>query len=338
MFCSYLGYGQVVDTVLFENFQVDNTANWLLVPTGSDTSWVDFDGDGLNPNDMDEVKKQWFLSEFFYHATDSSGNTNLCAASFSWLENDASGNRNWLILPGIQVTDSSYTLHWKSAPLQLPRYMDGYTVLLSKDGNLCFDDPTPFKDTLFSASSMTEVVGDENSLDLSNYSFSPGYLHADNLTNWNYMNIWADGDSTLLRGLLEPHSVSLSKYAGQTVYIAFLHDADNDFFLALDDILVTKGSVATAVHNPLDLKIRLRTYPNPVDQHLNVLYKLDSPAETSLHITDMQGKAVFEAFTGTRQPAGAQSLNLNVGRLAAGSYLLTLKVNGETATRVFVKQ
>lgn len=329
-------HAQIVDTVLFENFQAeeDPVPNWPLFPSGNDTTWVNCDADGLTPFDGDPVSYQWFSSEFFYNALDSvSGITNYCIASLSYMEGFEPGNRNWLIMPPIEVTDNSYTLHWKSAPFQLPRYIDGYSVLVSTDGNDLFDGSNPFTDQLFRAASMEAITGEGESIDISNFDFTEGYLHADSLRDQEYLVLWAPGDSTLMRGLLEPHSVSLAAYAGQTIYIAFLHDSDDDYYLALDDFLVTRAQASGV--SDLEASLRFRTYPNPVATNLNVMYRLASSGPVTLRLSDLNGRTVWEQSR--QQAAGEQMIDLPMTKLPAGAYTVTLATRDGMVSRVVTK-
>ena len=213
------------------------------------------------------------------------------------------------------------------------RYIDGYTVLASTTTNDALQSGT-FSDTLFKAASMDAITGTSTIQTIDNYSFTSGYIHADNGTDSTYFVVSAD--STLLYGYLQPHSVSLSQYAGQRVYLAFVHDSDDDFYLELDDILVSRTStVATSTLDPNDFQFM--TYPNPVVNKLNVLYRLPQAAPVSIRIADMSGRTVQEAFVQKEQAAGAYNTALNVNNLPAGTYSLTLEVGGQALTRVFVK-
>ena len=160
---------QIVDTVFFENFQGDEdpVPNWPLFPSGNDTTWVNNDADGLDPFSFDDVERQWFGSEFFFDALDSiTGETTYVVASLSYMANFAPGNRNWLIMPPINVTDDSYTLHWKSAPFQLPPYMDGYSVWASTDGNDLYGFSNPFTELLFQAASSDSILAKQPDISL----------------------------------------------------------------------------------------------------------------------------------------------------------------------------
>ncbi len=328
-----------VDTVFYEDFEEDPELTWQLFPMGEDTVWVNFDADGLTPDGGDDVQRQWYWDDYFVSFVDSSGTDLIdkCIRSKSWMEGFAVGNRNWFISPKTTISDNSYVLSWASGAVQLPRYMDGYSVLISTSNNDPFASPAPFADTLFRAASMLEITGTGNEITVDGFNFTPGYIHADNVTNWDYLTLFTIDDSTLLTSLLEPHSVSLAAYAGKDVYIAFCHDADDDNQIGLDKILLTKG-VQSGVNNPLETAVRFRTYPNPVDNIMNVLYRLDQSAVVSLSVMDMSGKAAVNMLTNQQQDAGEYSLNILMSRLPAGAYTVSLTVNGQSVSRVVTKR
>lgn len=326
---------QVVDTILFENFQEDHFPDWATYPAGDDQTWVNFDEDGLEPYDFNDEHRAWYWSDFFYNAEDTiTGEINYCAASLSYMDGFLHGNRNWLITPPIHISNDQFTLHWKSAPFQLPRYMDGYLVLAAEGSNDIFSDA--FRDTLFQAASMEDIVGDGSSVLLENYTFTPGYIHADSLRNDEYVDYWAPGDSSLLHGILEPHSVSLAQYAGKDIYLAFLHNSDDDYYFAIDDILVQKSN-SSGVHNLNNTDFRFVTYPNPVATQLNVLYRLATQATVSLVVYDIQGKMILE-IPAKAQQEGEHQVNLNLSRLTQGSYTLSLKIGEQVLSKIFVKK
>jgi hypothetical protein len=322
---------QVIDTVLFENFQVDPFPNMPIIPFGSDTTWINADEDGLEPNSQLDEDYRWAYSEVFQNEIDSiTGEVNYCASSLSWLTGFLPGNRNWLITPPVHVTDGSYTLHWKSASYQMPRYLDGYLVMADDESNDVFSGA--FTDTLFQAASMETITGDDTSLDLSNYTFTPGYIHADGLTNEDYFIVGTE----LAYGILEPHSVSLSQYAGKTVYFAFLHNSDDDYYISIDDILITR-QLSSGATDPKVSDLRFATYPNPVENYFNVMFRLEASANVALTITDVQGRSVKNLQLGTLN-AGEHQQNLPLHQLASGQYLITLQAGDTIASRAFVKK
>lgn len=322
---------QIIDTVLFENFQNDPFPNLPSVPTGNDTTWVNCDEDGLAAITGEFTDQFWAFAEFYFNALDSiTGETNYCASSYSYLEGSKPGNRNWLITPPIQVQDANYTLHWKSASYQMPRYLDGYLVLAAENTNNLFEGD--FKDTLFQAASMVAITGDGESINVSNFEFTDGYIHANNVTDHTY---YLDGTG-IAYGLLEPHSVSLSQYSGKTIYLAFLHNSDDDNLLALDDILVTRTATSgTFEANLADL--RFVTFPNPVENFINVMFRLQQPTDVALKITDVLGHEIQNINLG-RLAAGEQQQDLNLRNLPAGQYFVSIQAGETMAARSFIKK
>jgi len=308
-----------VDTVLFEDFQENPFFDIALEFTGNDTDWVNYDEDGLPTILGSSNSLQWYGGDAFVNAFDSiTGITEHVALSLSYLEDFLPGNRNWLILPPLDITDDSYMLHWESAPSQMPRYMDGYEVLLSTTGN---NVNTDFSESLFKAASMDGITGDSQSTDYSNFTFTEGYLHADGGTDSTYIF----PGITVNTGLLEPHSVDLSGYSGQTVYLAFLHNSDDDNIIAIDDILVTR-SMASGSEDLVEDKFRIECYPNPVISSMNLSYRIQSNKEVQIQITDMNGRNLVQKHLGT-VPPGVYVENIDLATLPAGAYQVILIID-----------
>ncbi|MEI6410060.1 MAG: T9SS type A sorting domain-containing protein [Bacteroidota bacterium] len=324
---------QVADTILFEDFQFDVLTTMAATPTGNDQTWVNYDQDGLPSIIGSAATQRWYFREFYSYALDSiTGVVNYCASSYSFLQNSLPGNRNWLITPPINVTDANFTLHWKSASYQGPRYLDGYLVMAAINSNLP-QTPANFADTLFKAASMQSITGNGQSTDISNFEFTPGYIHADGYTLTDYFIAGA----TIDYGLLEPHSVSLAAYSGKTIYLAFLHNSDDDTELALDDILVQHQTASPTVEAPF-VRFHPVLYPNPVENVVNVLYELPTPTAVTIRLYDMQGALVATLLNNVKLPAGEQQHNFNLRALPAGSYSLEFSAGDVHDTKILVKK
>ncbi|MCB0593848.1 MAG: T9SS type A sorting domain-containing protein [Lewinellaceae bacterium] len=333
-----------MDTLLFEDFQDDIIGDveeeLAIFPQGDDTTWVNYDADYIP--DFNNRPQSWYTSVDFAQGTQDSiapADTAIVLASSSWLSGFLDGNRNWLITPPIDIGDDQATLHWKSAPYQGPRYVDGYSVLVSTSMNF----PESFTDTLFRAQQMIPPLppGAEDpnggAFDVESFLFAPenGYLHADGYTLQEYFFLDAPDDNLWI-GILEPHSVDLAAYSGKSIYIAFVHDSDDDNLISIDDILVM-GNLLSSTQEPLAADIRLVTYPNPVDNQLNVLFRLETPAQVRTSLYDMNGKQVLSMASEGRL-LGEQSLKLDLRRLPAGAYNLVLDVEGQQYARKVVKR
>lgn len=297
-------------------------------PTGNDTVWVNYDQDGLPSILNTPETKRWAWDQFFTGATDPvTGEVNYSAISYSYLQNSLPGNRNWLITPPVHIGEAGYTLSWKSSPSQLPRYMDGYIVLVSTSGNL----PASFADTLFKAASMTSITGNSQSTNFANFTFSEGYIHANSCTLPDYFV----AGSTVHYGKLEPHNIDLSGFAGQTVYIAFLHNSDDDDRLALDDIVISRN-VASAVNDVAAGTTSVSILQNPVGDWLRTQIESGENVNTARYVIfDAAGRRMTEQTVVV--PPGVFLTELPVDNLPPGYYMLGFILSNKVITLPFIK-
>jgi len=308
------------DTLLWEDFEAE-TIDYIQndYPDGNPNlypTWLNFDVDGGGDGSGSTIERadEWFLS--FGFADVDTANTVL--ASNSWLQGSVDGAENWLISPRVHIQDNLANLYWKSAPFQLPRYIDGYQVLVSNTDNL----ETSFTDTLavfaeFDGNLTTDIE------DTLTYVFTDGIMHTD---------IQVDTvDRTRHTGVLQQWEASLTAYQGQDIFIAFRHKSDDDNLLSIDDILVLgTGSVGiTEATNEFSFS----TYPNPVGSNNNVTldYELKTRANVSYSILSIDGK-VLQEESGHVQLAGSHRSTLDVSSLSAGTYLIQLNVGRAVQT------
>lgn len=167
-------------------------------------TWTNLDIDGNT--DANGRPQDWYIS--VDAQTTTPGDTNYVATASSWF-NPAGVANNWLILDSIVVCSPDVELQWKSAPFEGPAFQDGYKVLVSTTTNA----PAAFTDTIFIGAEDTTGAGD----------IGFGTTH----TSFNGNN-----------GILQEWQVALSAYNGQTIYIAFVHDSNDDNLIALDDIFI----------------------------------------------------------------------------------------------------
>jgi type IX secretion system substrate protein/cleaved adhesin domain-containing protein len=304
------------DTLLYENFDVDPTASYLPFNSGNDTVWVNFDADGLA--DANGRPQEWYWSNGGFAAVDTSDG---CLLSSSWLQGFLPGNRNWLMTPPLQIVDATAMLYWSAAPRQTPLFMDGYSVLVSTTDN----QEASFTDTLFQAGQY--LTG--NGPDYTQYTFSPGFIHG---MDGTYIEFDTDSESFI--GVQRPFMESLSAYAGQTIYITFLHDSDDDNLISIDDILVTGTMFTGITENNAD--IDLSVYPNPAGNYLELSYYLQKTSPISVSIYDISGRLISNINRGL-QLLGNQKLTVDVSTLAAGQYTVAIEhVSGRSVTK-FIK-
>ena len=160
-------------------------------------------------------------------------------------------------------------------------------------------------------------------------------MHADRYTLPDYFFLDTPDDDVYV-GNLEPHSLSLSAYAGKTIYIAIVHDSDDDNYITIDDILVM-GNIVSSTRDASAPDIRLVTYPNPVDNFLNVLFRLETSASVRTGLYDMNGRQVLSMASEGRL-VGEQSQKIDLRLLPSGAYNLVLDIEGQKYTRKVVKR
>ena len=338
---TFSSYGQLCDTTLFEDFQ---DTNLVQIPENDpqfegDSVWVNLDEDAIPTQlDQDGVKTPqfWFYNVDFRYTPNEvipPNDTNWVFASTSLLANFLDGNRNWLITPPIPITCPDAVLQWKSGPWQGPRYMDGYKVLLSTTGYFLED----FRDTLFVQAQMVPPLPSnpqtDNAFNVDSFRFDPpnAYIHADGYTNTQYFY----RDSTAYKPILEPHEVSLRPYVGETIYIAFLHDSDDDSLIELDDILfLTEQTVSTT--SPLTT-LDLQLFPNPVSDQLHLQLKLDpSVGAIQMQIVDVLG-TIFWQERLQAIPSEAIQRKLSIQNWPSGIYNFQLQQGQDNYTETIDK-
>lgn len=348
--CSLLGFTQAQDTLLWQNFEND-ILNMLLEPdidSIGTNNWINWDSDELA--DANSRPQNWdFYLDYYLASLDSipATDTNYVFGSSSWLANFEPGNRNYLITPPIFIGDDQAMLHFKSAAFQAPRYMDGYSVYVSTEDYF----PGSFDDPIFRHKQMIDPLPNGasdnavNALNVDSFLYAPetyldyegntqdGYIH-DNKLSGSFTS--QDTADTFFRMLLEPHSFSLAKYEGETIYIAFVHDSDDDNLISIDDILVT-GNILSSTENT-DLNVRYALYPNPATHIVNLSYRFDEKYEdVSIYLYDIQGKIV-RSWNGLSNALGEHQKALDVRTLIDGQYTLVLHVDDQLISGNFVKK
>ena len=323
--------GPSLDTLLQHTFQgfTDPADTMLTVPSGDDLHWVNYDQDNKIPICVSggATPNGWYWeSDLSVPSPSISSNDALTSCSF--LDPWSSRNRNWLITSPVYIPTEDYWLCWKSLTYYGPDLMDGYHVLVSNSSNL----PASFTDTLFSAAE-TNFAFVPFSLDTNDYIFSKGYIHANSYTDTSYFFIDHENGAPFYHGKLEPHCRSLAEYAGQMIYLAFLHDTKNGAQLQIDDILVSKTNVVSAatLSSAIDY---FNILPNPVNDFAFINWKTRHPQAGLLSIVDQSGRLVFEKNFNTRVET---QYHLDARGFLPGVYYCRLKTAAGQATRLLLK-
>jgi hypothetical protein len=317
----------IQDTLINETFDDDPTSFMLSEPGGNDHDWVNYDADhlaGLCVED-ETTPPAWYWEGDFGFANPQQA-TNFALTSCSFLESPFEKTANWLITLPIAIPDASYWLCWRSLSYYGPGFLDGYKVLVSTSSNFT----GAFTDTLFVAAEMIEDSSPTGSLNPANYVFSAGYVHANGYTDTAYYYVDYSQGPPFLHGKFEPHKVSLADFAGDTIYIAFLHDSQDDFILQIDDIVVTN---TTPTHTPPNV-VYFNVLPNPVRDAAYLSFKLKTAEEGHLLLTDNTGKVVKSQTFGSRDEG---LFYIEMQHLEAGIYYCTLETAAGRTTTKLVK-
>lgn len=321
------------DTLLFENFETDPALNMALAPSGDDQKWVNWDGDGHTPWNSG-IPKNWFQTLDFGQIGFGALDSNYVFASTSYFLDPSYSNNNWLILPPLHIIGNNASLHWKSAPFRGPSFMDGYLVLVSSSSN----DPSTgdFTDTLFKAAETIDPPPYYPTVLTDSFHFSAGYIHANAYsdTAWfKYPPIIQSFDTYYI-SYLEPHEKTLSQFQGKTIYIAFVHNSQDDDFISVDDILVlgTTDAVSRipAFEDPV-------IYPNPATRFITLDYHLNQAAEVLVQILSEEG-AILQSYPAEKKQAGNYNSNFDLMQLPAGNYFAVLKANDQSIAKAFIKR
>jgi hypothetical protein len=317
-----------IDVLLFEPVVGDPLSLMLPIPSGNDLTWINYDGDmglGLCAA-TGPTPHGWYVDKDFSVPnpadTDNDGFT-----SCSYLSNASIRNDNWLILPPLYIPDSSYQLCWRSLTVEAPAYMDGYKVLASKASNL--PSSGDFSTVLFTAAE-TVARPLEYTLNLDDFVFSEGYIHANSFTDTNYF--YLINPEGPYYGRLEPHCVSLANFAAQTIYLAFLHDSKNNSQIQIDDILIN-NDISSGVQQAANF-LNFNIIPNPAVSNTYVKWTLKKPEAGVLRLYDLSGKLILEKnFSAYEQG----QIFIDLQPYNPGVYQCTLQTPSGQSNRKLVK-
>jgi hypothetical protein len=106
-----------------------------------------------------------------------------------------------------------------------------------------------------------------------------------------------------------------------------------DYIYKASQVVTPAGvNVQEQVNTPFTFSF----YPNPATENITVNYSLEQSAKVTYTIYDLTGKQV-QSESANRFP-GAQQQNVDVNNLQAGTYLLSVNVNGNVITKRFIKK
>lgn len=161
-------------------------------------------------------------------------------------------------------------------------------------------------------------------------NFSIAISTAANPTAADFTEIWNGGAKMGTAGNRydnwREHTIDLSQYAGQNIWIAF-HDVNYDAYeIWIDDVTITAGAGGGGtgiVENNNTLSI----YPNPATSVLNV----NAEGYSTIELVNMLGQVVYSANA-------TSNMQVNVSNLDNGVYFVRLNGANGTATQKFIKK
>jgi hypothetical protein len=123
-----------------------------------------------------------------------------------------------------------------------------------------------------------------------------------------------------------------ASYMGQTVYLAFHHNANDQDVLYLDEFLLKEATVGVhELNNDFTLS---EVFPNPANTNTNFNINLKLGADVAYTITDLSGK-VLVSQKELNRPAGSNRISLNTEGLANGMYYLNVSAGNTKLTKKF---
>lgn len=107
----------------------------------------------------------------------------------------------------------------------------------------------------------------------------------------------------------------------------------NVSFIPYSDLISSTKTSATAAVKPEKILTVLKVYPNPVDDQVNLILRMDRESNLSVKIMDLLGNEVV-SLSNERIQAGEQTRNYNIpNRLNTGIYFLKIAAGAETVVK-----
>ncbi len=205
---------------------------------------------------------------------------------------------NWLEMGPIHVPATGGTLKWRHNYPDV-NYRDGYEIRINTTG-----------------------------------------LSSTDFTNAPLATI-ADNDSTTTTDTSDiPHitfyqrSANVSAYAGQDIYIAVHHNADDMSILFFTDLVLLEGPTGVANMETNGFSVG-ENIPNPANGSTSIGYSLANSGDILFDVIDITGQTVYAEHL-SNQSAGVHRLDFNTTHLSNGMYYYSFLVNGEKTTRKFI--
>jgi hypothetical protein len=148
--------------------------------------------------------------------------------------------------------------------------------------------------------------------------------YSENGTTWSTLN------SDINAGLTSYDWTTPDRYV-QKAYLK-LSSVEGPFVTAGPFAIGTQGTEAVKLEGMPKMNALAGSYPNPVVSTSSIIYHIAQAGKVQLVVRDIMGKDVVTLESGMHQP-GAYSAELDATDLAAGTYVVTLLINGEAYSR-----
>ncbi|MBI3195737.1 MAG: choice-of-anchor B family protein, partial [Ignavibacteriae bacterium] len=170
-------------------------------------------------------------------------------------------------------------------------------------------------------------------ISLGDFGFVEGSTDNKNFTTLSATNSYFHPewkDSSADSGDWFPQTVSLSQFAGDTVYLRFFLWTDgikqNDGWY-IDDISVgsTVGVETESIYFPSDISLK-QNYPNPFNPITNFRFRIAKFGLVTLKIFDVLGREMA-TLVNEEKPGGEYTVQWDAQGIASGMYFYQLEVN-----------
>ena len=152
-----------------------------------------------------------------------------------------------------------------------------------------------------------------------------------NLSNFSIAN----GTYNTLQLASLPATETFISHANNALIKSTVNIANNSFSLVLPTVSTTAVILkvnASAVENPHALAAKIKLFPNPARESLNITIGSQTPALTEISVYSQDGKLVVFSHNSYD---GSTPLKLNTEKLANGLYLLKIKKTDFTGSKSF---
>src|SRR5574344_22611 len=129
--------------------------------------------------------------------------------------------------------------------------------------------------------------------------------------------------TTITSNTYQQRVFDLSAYAGNTIYLGFIHETDSRLGIAIDD-LVINTSIGTDAPNTAVVAL----YPNPTTGKVSIC----SEGLQKVQVLDLNGRVLLSCN------AGSDNISLNISSLPKGLYLVKVQTGNGIMVRKVVKQ